>query len=165
MSEYPVAYTSGQQVTMADGISIRPTGLTIERTLSFEEWSLLGSRLAVLGQAIQFAIGDWLNYGERRYGETYTQAVEETGYSVGSLMNMKFVASRIETSRRREDLSFSHHAEVAGLAPSEQDYWLACAERERWSRRRLRDELHPDIDDAFRLLECPQCGYEWEAAS
>lgn len=36
----------------------------------------------------------------------------------------RLVASRLETSRRRDVLSFSHHQEVAALPPEEQDRWL-----------------------------------------
>lgn len=163
MTELPEVYQAQPAVPVADGVAIRPTGLVITRELDYGEWSALGVKLRLLEKAIQFAIGDWLNYGNARYGETYTQAVEETGYSVGSLMNMKFVASRIEPSRRREALSFSHHAEVAGLPPSEQELWLNAAEHEGWTRQQLRDALHPDVDELFDTLECPNCGYQWEA--
>lgn len=162
--EVPAVYETQPAVPVADGVSIRPTGLVIERELQMDEWEAVGNRLGTLGKAIQFAIGDWLNYGEIRYGETYSQVAELSGYRVETLMNMKFVTSRVEISRRRERLSFSHHTEVAALAPSEQDYWLDCAVAEGWSAKRLRDELHPDIDETFNLLECPSCGYEWEAS-
>lgn len=161
MSEVPEVYQSQPAVPVADGVSIRPTGLVIERELSISEWAVLGDRLGVLGKAIQFAIGDWLNYGEIKYGETYSQFSELTGYKVETLQNIKFVAGRVEISRRRESLTFAHHAEVAGLVPSEQDYWLDCAEKEDWSSKRLRDELHPDLDDLFNEIECPNCGYKW----
>ena len=39
----------------------------------------------------------WLDYGD-----TYTQAVEATGAEVQTLMNYKWVAKTIETSRRRD---------------------------------------------------------------
>src|SRR4030042_3269726 len=38
--------------------------------------------------------------------------------------NAAWVASRIESSRRREDLGWSCHAEVAPLEPADQDRWL-----------------------------------------
>lgn len=151
-------------VPVANGVAIRTTGLVIQRDLPVEEWAALGDRLGVLGKAIQWAIGDWLNYGELRYGETYAQFADLTGYKPETLMNMKFVAARVQPSRRRENLSFAHHTEVAGLAPSEQDYWLDCAEAEGWSRNRLRDEIHPDdVDDIFGTVQCPNCGHVWEA--
>ena len=60
-----------------------------------------------------WAIGDWLNYGERRYGETFAQGVN--GYSVQTQMNAKWVSSRYEFSMRIENLSFTHHQIVAAL--------------------------------------------------
>ena len=47
----------------------------------------------------------------------------------------KWVAHKFEISRRRENLSFSHHAEVTALEPAEQDDWLDRAEAEKWARR------------------------------
>jgi N6-adenosine-specific RNA methylase IME4 len=51
------------------------------------------------------------------------------------------VASRVETSRRREVLSWSHHKEVAALEPAEQDAWLDRAEAEGWTRMDLRSAI------------------------
>jgi len=48
-------------------------------------------------------VGDWLNYGEARYGEMYSQAIEITGYASQTLADAKWVASRIEPSRRHEN--------------------------------------------------------------
>lgn len=164
MSETPAIYEVSPSVPVAAGVFVRYTGLMIERDLPIDEWAALGDRLGILGRAIQWAIGDWLNYGQIRYGETYSQFAELTGYTEQSLMNMKFVAGRVELSRRRENLSFAHHTEVAGLPPSEQDYWLQCAEVEGWSSKRLRNELHPDdLDGVFGTVQCPNCGHVWEA--
>lgn len=63
------------------------------------------------------------------YGETYAQAIEATGYEEQSLRNAKFVAASVEFSRRRENLSWSHHAEVASFDADEQTRWLDEAER------------------------------------
>jgi hypothetical protein len=88
-------------------------------------------------------------------------------------MNMAYVASRFEESRRRPGLSFSHHAELAGLAPEDQELWLDRAEAGGLSVRKLRAELRrvrersaarmglhtaPPIDDA---VECPECGHRF----
>src|SRR5439155_4630154 len=53
---------------------------------------------------------------------------------------------RIEPSRRRENLSWSSHREVASLEAREQDRWLDRAERgdgpdQPWRRARLREAL------------------------
>ena len=44
-----------------------------------DEWQAVGSYPQGAACSIQWCIGDWLNYGERRYGETYAQAIEATG--------------------------------------------------------------------------------------
>jgi len=62
---------------------------------------------------MQWWLGDWLNYGERQYGEMYSQAIEEVNLDYGTLRNFKYVSSRIELSRRRDKLSWFHHREVA----------------------------------------------------
>ena len=62
-----------------------------------------------------FIIGDALRYGERRWGETYAQVMDATGMAYQTLANAKWVASRVPVQRRRTELSWSHHAEVASL--------------------------------------------------
>jgi hypothetical protein len=64
-----------------------------------------------------------------------------TGYDVQSLMNMSYVASRFAAGRRRPGLSFSHHAELAGLKPEDQELWLDRAEAGGLSVHALRAEL------------------------
>jgi hypothetical protein len=64
-----------------------------------------------------------------------------TGYDRQTLMNMVYVASHFEFSRRREGLSWSHHAELAALEPEDQERWLDHSEQERLSVRDLREEL------------------------
>jgi hypothetical protein len=68
-------------------------------------------------------------------------AARITGYDDQTLMNMVYVATRFEVSRRREKLSWSHHAEVAALDREEQEWWLDRAGAGRLTVRGLRDEL------------------------
>jgi len=117
------------------------TGLTVTGDPTFEEWENCGKFLKQAEKSVQFWIGDWLNYGEKHYGETYTQALDETDYEEKTLRNAKYVSSKIDLSRRRDNLSFSHHAEVAALPPDEQEYWLEKAEAEGLSRTDLRQAI------------------------
>jgi hypothetical protein len=130
---------------MSDLATIERTDVEITETswkprgeLSFEEWREAGRKLGQIARATQWWIGDWLNYGANAYGEKYVQAVEETGYEVQTLMDFAWVAGKIEISRRREILSWSHHKEVAGLEPDGQDAALDRAAEEGWSRQQLR---------------------------
>jgi hypothetical protein len=141
--------------------------------MSFEEWVAHGRRLGVMGRGVGWWIGDWLRFGNAAYGERYAAASRMTGYDRQSLMNMVYVASRVEPSRRREKLSFSHHAEIAVFDPAEQDEWLERAERDQLSVRDLReaiktqrrgdkaargDEAEVEQSQAAPEPVCPSCG-------
>ena len=147
--------------------------------LEIEEWAEHGRRLGTIGRGAGWWIGDWLAYGNQRFGERYSRASRLTGYDVQTLMNMVYVATCIDVSRRRENLSFSHHAEVAALEPDEQDRWLDHALRERLSVRCLREEIRRERRSAeaacgtqvarsratSRLgFVCPDCGCQFAGA-
>jgi hypothetical protein len=95
-----------------------------------------------LERRVHFWIGDLLTYGERRWAEKYTEMIEHTGYDYATLRVLKWVASRVAISRRRESLSFAHHKEVAKLAPDQQALILARAEDKRWTREMVRHEVN-----------------------
>ena len=66
--------------------------------------------------------GDWLRFGERKYGEMYSQAIDHSKLDYQTLANSTYVSGAVEFSRRRENLSWSHHKEIASLEPEDQDY-------------------------------------------
>jgi len=55
-------------------------------------------------------------------------------------------------SRRRDNLSWSHHAEVAKLDVDDQAYWLDQAELEGWSLREFRDAIRRGRQDQREAL-------------
>lgn len=118
-----------------------PLGLDLPPSLTWEQWAAYGATLQVAHRSIMWLLGDWLRYGERRFGETYVQAVEATGRAAQSLMNAKWVAERVEPSRRRAALSWSHHADVAVMEPDAQDELLGWAERSGAKRADLREAV------------------------
>lgn len=117
------------------------TGLTVNGNPTFEEWQNCGEFLKQAEKSVQFWIGDWLNYGERKYGETYSQAMDQTGQEYQTVANQKYVSSKVEISLRRENLTFGHHALVAPMLPKEQSEWLDKAEKENLSIADLRHEI------------------------
>ena len=106
--------------------------------LDLTEWLKQGHRIGMMGRSAGWWIGDWLRFGNAKYGEKYTQAKKITGYDVQTLMNMVWVASQIDVSRRREDLSWSHHMEVVAEDLPTQERLLDKAAAERLSVRNLR---------------------------
>jgi hypothetical protein len=120
---------------------VTTTRLQLPDGLSFAEWEALGGRLREVRNRLLWWLGDWCAYGERHYGDTYAAALAATDYEPGTLRNAKYVAQRIDPSRRRDNLSWSHHYEVAALEPAEADAWLDRAIAEHWSQKVLRAQL------------------------
>lgn len=123
------------------GCQFTRTGLIIDRGMSFPHYQRLGEILNTIEGSIQFWIGDWVRYGEHEYGEKYAQAIDATGYKEKTLRNLVFVAENVPLSRRRDKLSFGHHAEVAALSPSQQSHWLTKAETDNLTVRELRQGI------------------------
>lgn len=118
---------------------VSAVGLELPETLSFEEWSGIGEMLQGVERSLMWWIGDWLRYGEKKYGETYTQAAHCVGKKDETVRLAKWVAERFpENVRRRTDLSWSHHKEVAGLPAETGDRMLDHARAEGWSQKELR---------------------------
>lgn len=178
-----VACASGSPPTARPLTALTPTSWAAGCELAVSEWVEQGRCLGAIGRGSAWWIGDWVRYGSSRYGDKYAAAARVTGYDVQSLMNMSYVAGRFEPSRRRRALSFSHHAELAGLPPGDQDLWLDRAEAGGLSVRALRLELRnarqrsaaraalararlqavPDgpASGADDVLECPHCGHHF----
>ncbi|MBB4259526.1 hypothetical protein [Bradyrhizobium sp. CIR3A] len=137
---------------MPEGITLHRAGLTIPDDLKQEVWEKIGSSLAAMTGALQWAIGDWWAYGYHQYGQRKSAAAAKSlPYEFGTLMNLGTVARRVSPSRRNEVLSWSHHAAVASLEPAEQTKWLSKAARGKWSVKKLREMMHQrrerDFDD------------------
>ena len=79
--------------------------------------------------------------GERTYGEMYSQVMDASELAYQTLANYKWVSSKVEFSRRQENLSYSHHAEVVSLTPDLQSYWLDIAADEDLSTLALRGRI------------------------
>jgi hypothetical protein len=122
-------------------VAMNPVAWVARDELELSEWVGYGRRIGVTGRSAGWWIGDWLRYGNARFGERYVRAARTTGYDVQTLTNMVYVASRFAIARRRESLSWSHHAELAALDPEQQEHWLAFAAAEHLSVRDLRTEL------------------------
>jgi len=109
--------------------------------LDQRRWLAEGRYISKVRSASNWWIGDWVRYGNGRYGQKYELAAKTTGYETKSLVNMVLVSSRFEPERRRAHIPWSHHAELAALRPAEQDDRLDRLEREAMSVRSLRQEL------------------------
>jgi len=134
-----LARTDGAVVHVVDGATLTRTGLTITGDMPYERWEFLGQKLREFEGSVMWWIGDWLNYGEAAYGEKYSQALETTDYAYRTLAQAAWVAKAVQFSSRLENLSWSHHQEVASLEPDEQDAILGKATEHGMSRKELRE--------------------------
>jgi hypothetical protein len=130
----------------------RRTSLSFPAPLAMGDWLAIGKELFVINDASAWWLGDWLVYGQKRYPDRYKRAIEGTSLQYKTLRNYAWVARKFDVSRRRDELSFQHHAEVAGLPREEQDIWLGHAEQRGWSVSELRRQLRAGRGTAGDLL-------------
>ena len=138
----PVA---GTPVVAGPGEVLSRRGLQLPKGLSFERWLGIGRQLSAVSTSAAWCLGDWVAFGEKAFAGRYRAAIEQTSLDYQTLRNYAWVARRFELSRRRDMLSFGHHAEVAALAGPEQDFWLRKAEEHRWPVKRLRQEVSASL--------------------
>ncbi|WP_233621688.1 LmbU family transcriptional regulator [Amycolatopsis sp. WAC 04182] len=125
----------------ADQVLISRLGLRIPPSLTYGDWERAGLQLSRIFDSSAWCLGDWLVCGQENYADRYVRAIDAAGLDYQTLRNYAWVTRRFRLERRRELLSFQHHAEVAALDAAEQDHWLDRAEKERWSRNELRRRL------------------------
>ncbi len=119
-----------------------PTALDLANVeLTWERYVGIGALLGAIKRRTSWYLGDWLVEGEERFGEKMAQAADVTGLSPSTLVNYRWVCSRVPPVRRVEALSFGCHDAVAALGPRDQRSWLGKASREGWNRERLRAAL------------------------
>lgn len=123
--------------------TLLPIGLVVDEKASEAEWTRLFQQIRTVGASLQWVLGDWLAYGEQRWGKTYEQMAAVTGFKVSTLYDYAYVARSVQISMRIETLSFNHHQVVAPLPPKEQTHWLNLALVNKWSVAELRAELFP----------------------
>jgi len=114
-------------IIKTDKVNLTSVGLTVVGALAFDEWIELMSTLVRLETAFQFAIGDALLYGESKFGEKYSQAMDATGMSYQSLANMVWVARRVPMCNRVVGVSWTHHRVIASIDPTDQRLLLEMA--------------------------------------
>lgn len=125
---------------LVERVTFHSVGLALPMHTSYEDWRVAGERIGTVKRAANWWAGDWVLFGEPRYGEMYSQAIHELGLDYGTLANCVYVAKRFDLSRRHENLSWEFHYAVAKLEAAEADRLLERCETEGWDRRRLRQE-------------------------
>jgi hypothetical protein len=116
-------------------------GLVVHGSPSYEIWEAYTVSFQRMGAAMPFLIGDLLVWGEDKFGEKYSQAITDTGLGKQTLANYASICRRIPMEVRREDVSFSHHGEVAALPIPEQKRLLEEVANQGWTVPELREAI------------------------
>ena len=133
---------------------------------SWEQAESLVNTLMTMEAAVNHWIGDAVIYFEAVFPDVYPQLFPE--HAAKSLANMRWVSSKIEQSRRRETLSWSHHEAVSGLdRPEDQDEVLETAElnnmtvsETRKMVRAMKGKPDPVKEPKTIHVVCEHCGEE-----
>lgn len=126
-----------------------------ESVVPFDVWQAAVVWCMEVEKASPFWVGDLQLYGEH-YGEDASQVLYGTDYAIQSIRNARYTCKAIPPERRRPDVPFSHHQEIASLRVpgtatiadpggvpdvAAQTFWLDKCEQEKLTRDQLRVQL------------------------
>ncbi|WP_405783796.1 LmbU family transcriptional regulator [Streptomyces sp. NBC_00859] len=131
---------SGAEGRRGDVLTTR-VGLQMAPNLTFDAWQRAGGQLAGVIDSSSWWLGDWLVYGKDHYADRYQLGIRTAGLKYQTLRNYAWVSRRFDMHRRRDALTFQHHAEVASLPYEKQEMWLDDAEAKRWTTKQLRNAI------------------------
>ena len=130
------------------GVRATRIGLVIDENLTPEGTATVFACLEHITGCSNWLWGDALAFASRKWGNQfaeskYKEAADATGLAVQTLKIARFTADRIPIERRRRNLTFTHHAEVAWNYDSDEDQeqWLDRAAAEKWSAVQLRRSI------------------------
>lgn len=141
-----VTTTSSRQWYRLDGDRL---SLQFDPATPFDIWEAETTNLMEVARGIQWLVGDALAFGEQAYGEAATQILDGDRYSYETVTRMARTARAIEPRRRRPNVPFAIHADVAALPLPEQEVLLDYA-AEHSSRR---EEIRPLVRQVRARLE------------
>lgn len=124
------------------------SGVEVPRDLNYDDSITIIQQMRQFQDAIQWVIGDIASHCERRWGKTYREIAQATGYEEQTIRLYVYVATNVELTTRINTLTFSHHRMVASLRNEEgepqieyQRHWLERAAKDGWSAKQLESNI------------------------
>ena len=135
-------------VAVLKGARFTPLQLELPESMPLDDWAAIGRKLVRSDQVMQWWLGDWAAFGAgnpdakgwRRHGQL-KEFAEANGINYQTLRNLAWVSGRVEMTRRRDNVEWSKHSEVAALPAEEQSKWLQKTEKEALPRAELRRQI------------------------
>ncbi len=135
-----VAQTNTELSLLPD--AFQKKGYLPAEALTYEQWVADGKFIEAADGSVAWWIGDWMNHGEKTYGdEKYKQAMEMTGFEYQTVANYKWLAESIGFSNRLENLSIRHHMLVAKYTPDQQKLLLSKASELGLSVKQFKEQI------------------------
>jgi hypothetical protein len=129
-------------ITLYEHFDITKTSLRMKSNASFEEWVSMGSTLRFFEICINFALGDWMNAGEGKWGDKVAQVIDVTDFAIETVRNYAWVAAKVPPENRVESLPFTFHQVVAAIdSKIEQKRWLDRAVKHNWTVNELKRQI------------------------
>ena len=76
--EHPATSPNGGAAIARPFRTLR-VGLMLDDRLTWEGWTEIGTKISGYADASSWWLGDWLVFGERRYGSRYADAIVSSG--------------------------------------------------------------------------------------
>lgn len=127
-------------------------GLNLDESTTAEEWAEIGKQLLVGNKMLNWCIGDWLVFGERKNFATLSS---ELGFDEGYLRNLKWIAKEFPMSSRRDNISHKHYQILAPLDKDSRKEWLEKIQKESLSTRELTMRVRSAYSDVERDDSAP----------
>lgn len=121
---------------------------TGSENMSFDQYQAIGRTFQQIQHSLSWWMGDWMNYGEQKFGDIAAQAVEDTGKSIETLLKWKAVAFRVSRQIRRKELGWTHHFYVAYVPEEYRGPLLDMAVNLDLASRQLKEVVKLAGDDA-----------------
>jgi hypothetical protein len=121
------------QLAQIPQVQFTQAGLILPDTLSKDESVRIFRALREMGDAVEFALGDWANHHERSFGkESLHEVLKQEEFPWARTFQAQTISQLPHDERRPRTLSPKHHLAIAKVQqPEKRQQWLAIAEQER----------------------------------
>lgn len=150
---------SGSDLVVAIPGDLNRVGWVAPAGLTRDEWIDCGRKFSLADAATGWWIGDWWIEGQKRDGwGAGPELCEAIDVNYDRARVNAVVCGRFDLLRRRNNLHFAHHEEVARLDPVAADTWLDRAESNKWSQKQLRQAIKQDKLLSLQAAAAAQSG-------